>query len=294
MQPVIIDACLVCDNPFPDDADVKNALKACGRCGHVFDSPRPATADIVAFYSRSEQYDRWIDDARSRDRLWQRRVAKLRERCRPGSLLDVGAGIGQFLDHARYLFNEVFGTEVSSSAVDIAKERYHLSLSLGELSDISFDRAFDNITMFHVLEHVPDPKATLLRCATLLAPGGMLFIAVPNDIESLKQRAKVLLGRLRIERYAIQGRLALPKITLDGTMPEIHLSHFTTSSLSCLLEATGFEVVDSSIDPYSVAVGKQRLLDTVLRVTAAACFRVTRTNFYDAIWMVGRRTVGPG
>jgi SAM-dependent methyltransferase len=286
----VVQSCLVCGNNALRDIDLERALKKCDTCGYVFDSPRPSRDEIVAFYSRRGQYDQWVDDTAVRDALWQRRVRKMRRSRKPGSLLDVGAGIGQFLHHAGPFFSEVHGTEVSTAGIQVARERYGVELIQGQLDDLELQRTFDNVTMFHVLEHVPDPRATLVRCRDVLSDGGMLFLAVPNDVQSLRQRAKVRLGKLGVDRYARQGRLALPKISLDGAMQEIHLSHFTTKSLAYLLEHNGFDVVESSLDPYSVAQGKARAVDAALRAMTRVVQSVTGLNLYDTIWMAARRS----
>lgn len=284
-----IKACAVCLSNSLIDVDPDNRIRRCRDCGYVFDAPRPSAAEIISFYSRDNQYDSWLEGLESRDRLWQRRVAKLHRWRKAGSLLDVGTGIGQFLHHARPFFDEVLGTEVSTRAIELGRELYGLEIVQGSVENFPGDLQFDNITMFHVLEHVPNPRQALSRCAQLLRPGGILFLAVPNDVESAKQRTKIRLGKLGVRRYASQGRVALPQIILDGTASEIHLSHFTSATLTRLLAETGFSVCETSLDPYSLARGKARFADAFLRVTCGGILRVTKHNLYDTIWMVGRR-----
>ena len=78
---------------------------------------------------------------------------------------------------------EVIGTEISESAVALAKEKYGLSLFAGEVEALGLPpQSFDTITLFHVLEHVPDPGKLLTLCHDLLRAQGILVIAVPNDV----------------------------------------------------------------------------------------------------------------
>ena len=115
--------------------------------------------------------------------LWKRRLKKLIHFGATGALLDIGAGYGQFLHHARPFFSDVTGTEVSASAVALAKEKYSLSLLAGQIEELKLPlHSFDTITLFHVLEHVPDPGKLVRRCHALLKSQGMLVIAVPNDV----------------------------------------------------------------------------------------------------------------
>lgn len=288
MRTETVDACSVCLGRRIKVVDAANAFNRCLDCGFVFDSPRPTVAELIAFYSRPTQYDGWIEAQEIRDQLWSRRVAKLRRHSRPGNLLDIGTGIGQFLHHAEPYFDHVTGTEVSSSAVAAAEHRYGLAILEGQVEDLDVAERFDNITMFHVLEHVPDPARTVSRCVELLKPNGMLFIAVPNELDALRQRVKRVLATMGVQRYARSGRLALPRIVLDGSMDEIHLSHFTVASLSLLLERHGLTIESHGLDPYSVAQGKRALMDGVLRLTGDVVLRTTGRNVYDAIWIVAR------
>jgi SAM-dependent methyltransferase len=289
METETVETCPVCLGTDFEVLDEATALNRCVACGFVFDSPRPTIEEIFAFYSRPVQYDEWLDDHAVRERLWNRRLRKVLRHSRSGSLLDVGAGIGQFLNTARPRFTEVTGTEVSESAVRIADERYGLTLMQGQVEEMELGRTFDNVTMFHVLEHVPDPNRTIDTCVDILAPDGRLFIAVPNEIEALKPWLKHRLGKAGLSRYAGQGIVDIPRITLDGSLGEIHLSHFTVSSLRRLLERHGLEVLDAGLDPYSVAQGPRGLIDKSLRVVGEAVHRTTGRNVYDAIWMVARK-----
>jgi SAM-dependent methyltransferase len=289
VQTESIERCAVCLSTDIAELDPANALSTCKSCGFVFDSPRPTIDELVAFYSRPGQYEDWIEAQAARDEVWRRRVAKMLPYSQPGSLLDIGTGIGQFLVHARHHFDYVTGTEISTSAVDIARARYGLEILQGQVEQMQIDRRFDNVTMFHVLEHVPDPSRTIARCVELLQPGGALVIAVPNDLEAARQRVKRRLAKAGVPRYARGGPMALPRISLDGTMTEIHLSHFTVSSLRRLLERHGLAVVDHGLDPYSVAQDMRGVMDTLLRYSGEIALRVTGRNLYDAIWMVARK-----
>jgi ubiquinone/menaquinone biosynthesis C-methylase UbiE len=207
---------------------------------------------------------------------------------KPGSLLDVGAGIGQFLFTARTSYREVYGTEVSASAVAIAKQKYGLDLFHGSVEELAQQgKRFNNITLFHVLEHVPDPRAMLKTCHSLLEDGGCLVIAVPNEITSLRGFKKRLFGKIRKE--SSQGLLGLPRLTLDGSIAEIHLSHFTPSVLRRLVQATGFSVVVSTLDPYYVATGFARVKADILYYGCWAVHQIFRVNIYDAILMIARK-----
>lgn len=283
-------ACPLCGTKRIRPIDATANICECEPCGYIFDNPRPTIEDLVAFYSQPNKYDSWLAEEQARDQLWRRRLRHLLRVRKPGSLLDVGAGIGQFLDVARPHFTEVRGTEVSKSATGIAREKYGLELMRGEIETIEFGATqFDNITLFHVLEHVPNPRTVVEKCARLLRKGGVLMIAVPNDIQSFKARVKKILRVAGVHKYQKNGRLCLPRIVLDGSLREIHLSHFTPGALRRLVEQVGFSVIWNTLDPYYVATGLNMGKEAAYYRFCLALKSVMRANLYDTILLVGRK-----
>jgi SAM-dependent methyltransferase len=256
----------------------------------VFDNPRPSAQELVAFYSKPSKYDSWLAEAESRDRLWKGRLRRLLRTRKLGSLLDVGAGIGQFLEHARPHYTGVFGTEISNSAIELAAQKYGLSLYRGTIESIDFDgRSFDNLTLFHVLEHVNNPAAVIQKCHSLLSDGGVLVVAVPNDLNSLRARVKRMLGQLGWKRFRRVGSSGLPRLTLDGSLEEIHLSHFTPGVLRRLLHECGFMVIDEGLDRYYVATGKARVRQEIWYAICSVVNLVFHLNVYDTILIIARK-----
>lgn len=287
MNTELLRLCNLCASPdlVPIDPDCN--IARCRACGYIFDNPRPTAEELVAFYSRPGKYDLWLGELEARDRPWQRRLRLLLPTRKPGSLLDVGAGIGQFLAVARSSYTEVYGTEVSTTAVAICRERYGLDLFQGTIEDLARQgRTFDNVTLFHVLEHVTDPRSTLRACHALLSPGGILAIAVPNEVASLRGLKRRWFGARGQARV---GKLGLPRITLDGSMEEVHLSHFTPAVLRRLVTASGFTVLKSTLDPCYVRTGSSRSKADLYYALCLAFQKVCRVNIYDAILMVARK-----
>lgn len=287
MESELLQQCNLCDSTQLSVLDTECNITQCRSCGYVFDNPRPTLAALIGFYSKPGKYDSWLEELGPRERLWKRRLSKIQSTRKPGSLLDIGTGIGQFLSLARNSYSEVYGTEVSSTAVEIAKQKYGLELFHGTIDDLPAQgRIFDNITLFHVLEHVPDPKSMLKVCHSLLTSGGFLVIAVPNEVASLRGLKRRLFSKLRKSK---NGLLGLPRLTLDGSIGEIHLSHFSPDVLARLLENTGFSVVTSTLDPYYVRTGWRRL-KTDFYYYGCLVFRyLFRVNIYDTILMIARK-----
>jgi SAM-dependent methyltransferase len=247
-------------------------LSCCNCCGLIFDNPRPTPELILAYYNRADQYDSWLKDLDRRRRLWLRRIRKMRAHGNPGSLLDIGTGIGQFLSLASAEYSPVTGTEISSRAIELANRLYGLDILNGTIESLAISRQFDNITAFHVLEHVHWPFRFLQRCGQLLKKGGRLFLAVPNELEKLGAGTK---------------KRALAPVTL--LTPEIHLSHWTSQSLASLLSKHGFETLHVSLDPFWVASRSRECFQWIRYFSMTVMHKVTANNVYPTIWVVAQK-----
>jgi len=138
-----------------------------------------------------------------------------------GRLLDFGCGAGRYVAQMAAAGWQAEGLDLSPAAVQAGRNA-GLVIHQGTLPGANLpDAAYDAITMWHALEHVPAPKATLAAAHALLRPGGRLLVAVPR-LDSLAAR---WLGS------AWYG-LDLPR----------HLTHFTARTLRRHLESTGFRV----------------------------------------------------
>ena len=260
----------------------------CRDCGYVFDNPRPGWEDIKAFYSKTGKYDHWLRMEGAIDDLYKRRVDLIRRYKKEGSLLDIGTGWGQFLFWAKHYYN-VTGTEISQSAIRIAQEKYGIALLKGELQDFEFSKQFDIITLLHVLEHLPDPAAVLRKCKELLKDDGILVVAVPNEICGIRKILVRLLSLFKIGRFKNYGKIGLPKLALDGTLTEMHLSHFRTGVLRNFLKQNGFKVSDEALDPFYAAEGLNKIAHKTLYLICLALKNITGINFYLGLWLVAKK-----
>jgi len=97
-----------------------------------------------------------------------------------GRLLDVGCGSGEWLVFMRNLGWDGDGVDWDQAAVEMARGK-GLKVGCGAVEDQAYpEGCFDAITLNHVIEHVPDPEATLAECARVLKPSGTLVILTPN------------------------------------------------------------------------------------------------------------------
>ena len=207
--------------------------------------PRPTPESLRSLYGdefyevdKSDYLAKMERDRAYWDATWSMRRT-LMERALPASrrrILDVGSSGGFLLDHFQQAGWQTFGIEPSRSAAAFARERYGLAIFCGELldfrgSDSAHDddgpAAFDVIHSAQVLEHVLDPEACVAHMASLLAPGGLVYLEVPNDFNVFQETA-----RERLDKDAW------------WVAPRYHLNYFGYESLSRLLASHGLEEID--------------------------------------------------
>lgn len=138
-------------------------------------------------YYESDDYISHTDGKRSLfERLYHLvKQYALHQKCRllsvyqpyKGKLLDIGAGTGDFLNAANRHGWDVTGVEPNDKARSIAAAK---QLDLQTDTKRFAPGSFDAITMWHVLEHVPDPEAQAAELHRLLKDEGVLVVAVPN------------------------------------------------------------------------------------------------------------------
>jgi len=95
----------------------------------------------------------------------------------PGLLLDIGAGTGDFLKLAKDNGWDVKGVEPNDGASNLAKQK---NLEIYDAIDKLSGQSFDVVTLWHVLEHLPDLEVITQKIEALIKPGGTLIVAVPN------------------------------------------------------------------------------------------------------------------
>lgn len=99
----------------------------------------------------------------------------------PGQLLDVGCGSGAFLKRMRDFGWNVTGLDLAAEVALRVQRQLGIQVHVGTLPHPQLkSESYDALTMWHVLEHVPDPKGLLRSAADLLRPNGLLVIEVPN------------------------------------------------------------------------------------------------------------------
>jgi 2-polyprenyl-3-methyl-5-hydroxy-6-metoxy-1,4-benzoquinol methylase len=195
----------------------------CAKCGLAFTHPQPDALDeqydsaYFDLYRRRHEFRLRRGDARLR------RIELLRE---PGRLLDIGCSLGYFVEAANARGWQASGVEISPYAAEEARG-LGLDVKTGVLKQAGYpDKSFDCVTMWDVLEHVPDPTAHMLEVRRVLGDGGLVVIGTPN--------LGHILFRAKRERWR-------------HLKPREHIFYFKSSSIARLLRKTGFDVVQSPV-----------------------------------------------
>jgi 2-polyprenyl-3-methyl-5-hydroxy-6-metoxy-1,4-benzoquinol methylase len=164
------------------------SVSECEDCGHQFINPQPSWDELKFYYNNTyNPYDPMHGSQSDDDREIElaRKNGTFRHISLPTGkrLLDVGCGAGWFLRISKKLGAIEQGVEPSEYGAKQAQQQglcvFHGTLE-AYLAQAPKDTQFDIITANHVLEHVPDPVETLRAMKQLLAPGGLIWIGVPN------------------------------------------------------------------------------------------------------------------
>ena len=204
----------------------------CEVCGFRHVDPLFTNEQLKKFYEtefyQSERPDYF--ERMEADREWwmlrYRHYYELIEAHAPGRrILDIGSGPGYFLDAGRERGWQVLGFEPSRAAADYTRSR-----GLAVVNDFFCAASakehgpFDAISMSMVLEHVRDPIGLIEEARSLLVPGGLLFVASPNDFNPLQM---VLWKKMGFQPWWVN--------------PKHHLNYFDTASARSFLLARRFQ-----------------------------------------------------
>ncbi len=196
----------------------------CPECGIAQTIPHPAPSEFALYYPAVYYPTTELDAAsyhRFIGRYQEDKVSRLLRFRKSGSLLDVGCGVGYFLKEVGKKEFQARGVEVSELAARTGRERFNLDIVCGDIFSCAFaSGSFDIVTLWQVLEHVPEPVKVLAEVGRILKKGGLLIIAVPN-ISSFQA------GAFRSRWY----HLDVPR----------HLYHFDPPGLKRLVGDAGFE-----------------------------------------------------
>ena len=193
----------------------------------------PDGAVLAEAYEAAESGDYVEEEAGQRETA-RRLLARIERHAAPSALLDLGCWVGFLLDEARRAGWETVGVEPSAFASAYARERLGLDVRREELMTADLPQGrFGAVFMGDVIEHIPDAPAALRRAHRLLAPGGVLAMALPDA----GSRVARLMGR----RW--------------WSVIPTHVHYFTRRSMATMLDRQGFDLLEVATAPKAFTVG---------------------------------------
>jgi SAM-dependent methyltransferase len=209
IENIVLSKCPWCDSP-----DIRQGSKihdyfltgeefslfSCKSCGLVFTNPRPKLENLGLYYQSDKYYSHTSSQGGIIPFIY-RKVKEINLKTKfkqvtAGSVinkvLDIGCGTGDFLNVCKKSGIEIFGIEPDSKARYLAKEILKVEILHPDQSEKIPDESFDLITMWHVLEHVPDLKKQISELSRIIKKGGKVVIALPvyesYDAEVYKEK----------------------------------------------------------------------------------------------------------
>lgn len=224
-------------------------------------------------HTRDEDYVRarilltYNDPPREQAEMFRARLERAAHQVHGRKVLDIGCGNGAFLMIAKQAGWQPTGLDISTTPRELLAP-HGIDVHVGDPIEFleQHHGSFDLIHMNHTLEHMPAAADALLATRRALAPGGLLYVEVPNEFDNLVYRSLELLGRKR-RRGSIFGRSAAPQ------HPSPHVYFFNKPSLARLASRAGFasfEVDARRREPLQLRPSE--LADTLAALLGAGSF----------------------
>lgn len=208
----------------------------CNDCETLFVNPRPPFELLADFYIHSPSTKFWVNEffkpvaEARREKIFRPRAEYIAQKFGSNHewiVGDIGAGFGLFLEELSKIWpqSKLIAIEPSEEMHEICKAKGFETLSCTIEDVTGWDKKFDLLTSFELLEHVYDPPMFLRKVHELLRPGGRLILTTLNgegfDIQVLWKNSK-------------------------SVFPPHHLNFFNPQSIRILLKRCGFTVEEIS------------------------------------------------
>lgn len=197
--------------------------RKCPKCGLIFISPRPTFTEIVNLYSNDQASTEKHISASFIKRIHARHNLRIIKKfTKSGSMLEIGAGVGYFLDEAREKGFDVYGTEFNKSKADFIRNNLEIPCEESPLNISLFNKKkFDIIYHCNVISHFYNPISEFQKINAKLKKNGIVVFETGNG------------GDIKKEYYKFITKFSYPE----------HLFLFSENNLKQLLLQTGFEFI---------------------------------------------------
>ena len=224
---------------------------ACRQCTMQYVNPRPRADLIIGSYADAED-PTFVAQNDGRIHTFGKYLQALfKVDPRPAAgrqYLDIGCAGGASLVAARTLGFDPVGVEPSRWMADFGRRTYGVKIHDGILQAGMFPpNSFDIVTMWDVLEHVPDPKSLLAVIHTILRPGGMFVVTYPD--------AGAWITRLLGDRWPFWLSVHLLYYTRRTIRRQLEDAHFEVQAIKPYLQTLPFGYVLERARPYVPPAG---------------------------------------
>jgi len=203
------------------------AFARCRGCGHRFGHAEGGGPAAPEELYHEEEYAGFREDRVFQAAVRERIRADFLPRLPPGArVLDVGCGNGEFLAAASEAGYDAHGIDISEAAAEMCRAR-GLNAFSGDFLTADTGAPYDAVTMWDVIEHLPDPVGFVRRAGALLRPGGVLVMKTP------------FVGDAAFRLLSVVPRLAAPVLQAPA-----HIQFFTPGSMELLGRNGGFGRVE--------------------------------------------------
>jgi len=215
------------------------AIGRCASCGQVLRADQPQRDAHVRLHQSLNPLDFPYEihsEAAFHELTFYRAFLDLCAGQAGRKLLDIGTGTGSFLRLAASRGFEVAGIEpIAQNREIVERSLKGVRIESRPIEEAEFDPAsIDHISMWDVIEHLVDPRGTLVRIHSLLKPGGYLGVATLNH-------ASLMYVIFHIWRWTVPP---LARQFAGKLYNPYHTYYFSKRSLARLIEQVGFEILE--------------------------------------------------
>ncbi|MEX2160944.1 MAG: class I SAM-dependent methyltransferase [Anaerolineales bacterium] len=228
-----------------------HSIIRCQSCSLVYLAQIPPKATLADLYAKtffdSSKFSSGENSSGFRNAVARVQWALGLPEMRTQRWLDLGCATGDFMLAASKQVAEVHGSDVSAYAIQQAQARGLAHARAADFAELDYpEDSFDLVSMWDLIEHLPDARAALGKAWRLLQPGGYLAIST-GDIDSVSARLSGRFWHLMI--------------------PPFHIYFFSQRTLRRYLEEAGFEQIKISYPGKQVPL--DFLVEKALRLVSA-------------------------
>ncbi len=226
------------------------SVDQCRNCGFVFTNPIPGSSELSKYYDSTDYLSHTADTFSFTGQVYKlfrnanikNKFVLVNNKAKGKTILDIGCGTGELMNYFKKKGWDVRGVEPNHSARSFASKKYGIAVYDESGLNKFEESSFDVISMWHVLEHVPDLNGRMNQLKKLLKKDGLLVIALPNldSPDAIKYGPK-------------WAGLDVPR----------HLYHFTKNTFELLLKAHKMELIETipmKFDAYYVSLLSEKYL----------------------------------